>query len=123
MTIHLIDYLKDFDKHIVLSKEEFDEIWTSEKRQDDCLHDHEGRLIKLETKRTPKKSHRVSGSFFYATIGVCLIIVANNIIQLLSCVHQTSIRKKWRKRRNKIRNKISFMLFFCMFLVIYIYQK
>ncbi len=47
---------KDFDKHIVLSKEEFDEIWTSEKRQDDSLRDHEGRLIKLETKRTRKKA-------------------------------------------------------------------
>ena len=29
----------------------------AEKRQDgDCLHDHEGRLIKLETKRTRKKA-------------------------------------------------------------------
>ena len=47
---------KDFDDHIVISKKEFDEIWTSEKRQDDCLRDHEGRLIKLETKRTRKKA-------------------------------------------------------------------
>ena len=47
---------KDFDDHIVISKKEFDELWNCEERQDGDLRNHEGRLIKLETKRTRKKA-------------------------------------------------------------------
>ena len=47
---------KDVKDHIDENKKEFDEVWNCEERQDGEIRDHEGRLIKLDTKRTRKKA-------------------------------------------------------------------
>ena len=45
---------KDFDKHVVISKDEFGELCKKEEEQDDKLENHEGRIIRLETKKSRK---------------------------------------------------------------------
>ena len=50
---HLI---KNVDDHKEENKKEFEELWNCEERQDGEIRDHEGRLIKLETKRVRKKA-------------------------------------------------------------------